>query len=180
MLEDKLLVWSFKRGSTEALRRIYEKYKKDLLALAVSLSNDTSFAEDAVHDVFVSFAQLGEGLKLRANLKGYLLTAVANRVCSIKRSKYQKTAHLEENDISDAACDRPESLAVCAEKYELISRALASLPYQQREVITLHLQGGVKFRTIAKSQGVSISTIQSRYRYGLDKLQSMLNGEVKK
>ncbi|MHC4476102.1 MAG: hypothetical protein ACYTEL_10680 [Planctomycetota bacterium] len=38
MLEDKLLVWDLKRGKHDALRRIYEKYKNELLALAITLS----------------------------------------------------------------------------------------------------------------------------------------------
>ncbi|MHC4095110.1 MAG: hypothetical protein ACYSWZ_08180 [Planctomycetota bacterium] len=37
----------------------------------------------------------------------------------------------------------------------------------------------MKFREIAKLQDVSTSTIQSRYRYGLDKLRSILDYEAK-
>lgn len=33
MLEDKLIIWEFNRGNRGILRRIYEKYKKDLMAL---------------------------------------------------------------------------------------------------------------------------------------------------
>jgi hypothetical protein len=36
----------------------------------------------------------------------------------------------------------------------------------------------MKFKAVAEFQGVSINTIQGRYRYGLDKLRSLLNGEV--
>jgi DNA-directed RNA polymerase specialized sigma24 family protein len=56
MVEDRLLIWKFKRGSQEALRRLYEKYKNDLLKLAVALLNDTNAADDVVQDVFVNFA----------------------------------------------------------------------------------------------------------------------------
>ncbi len=59
-----MLIWKFKCGSSDALCRIYEKYKKDLLRLAVILSNNSSDAEDIVHDVFVSFAQSAETLKM--------------------------------------------------------------------------------------------------------------------
>ena len=58
-----------------------------------------------------------------------------------------------------------------------MNNALAELPYEQREVVILHVQGGMKFRAIAKSRNVSINTIQSRYRYGLDKLRSLLNSD---
>lgn len=40
MLEDKLLLCRMKRGSSEALSRIYKRYKNDMLALALSLLYD--------------------------------------------------------------------------------------------------------------------------------------------
>ena len=98
MLEDRLLVWRYRRGNRDALRRIYEKYKNNLLALAVSLSNDVSLGEDAVHDVFVSFAQMGARLELRGSLKSYLSTCVANRVGRLKRAESQRAnGHAEAN-----------------------------------------------------------------------------------
>ena len=42
----------------------------------------------------------------------------------------------------------------------------------------LRLKANMKFRDIAKLQGTSISTVLGRYRYGLDRLRSTLNGEV--
>ncbi|UCD53656.1 MAG: hypothetical protein JSW27_17745 [Phycisphaerales bacterium] len=44
--------------------------------------------------------------------------------------------------------------------------------------MVLHLQVGMKFREIAVSQDVSINTVRSRYRYGLERLRSLLNGTV--
>jgi hypothetical protein len=49
MLEDKILVHKFNRASKNALHRIYEKYKNDLLGLAVTLLTERSAAEDVVH-----------------------------------------------------------------------------------------------------------------------------------
>jgi DNA-directed RNA polymerase specialized sigma24 family protein len=42
------------------------------------------------------------------------------------------------------------------------------------------LQSRMKFRQIARSQGVSVNTVMSRYRYGLDKLRSIIDGELEK
>jgi DNA-directed RNA polymerase specialized sigma24 family protein len=36
----------------------------------------------------------------------------------------------------------------------------------------------LRFKKIASMQSVSINTVQGRYRYGLDKLRSLLNGEM--
>ncbi|MCP4610359.1 MAG: hypothetical protein GY845_16735, partial [Planctomycetes bacterium] len=79
MIEDKLLKWKFKRGSREALQKIYEKYESYLLTLASALLNDVNTAEDVVHDTFVSFAQSPEKLKLEGSLKAYLATCLVNR-----------------------------------------------------------------------------------------------------
>ena len=179
MLEDKLLLLRFKRGSPDALRRIYEKYKDDLLALAIALSYDRAAAEDALHDVFVSLAQYAGKLRLRTSLKSYLSSCIANRVRNLKRAKSQQTVQLNEAEAFSKDCDRPDRLAMSAELCRGIEQAMAQLPYDQREIIILHLQSGMRFRTIAAAQGVSINTIQSRYRYGLDKLRSLLSVEVK-
>jgi DNA-directed RNA polymerase specialized sigma24 family protein len=44
--------------------------------------------------------------------------------------------------------------------------------------VTLHLYGELPFREIAEWQSTSIKTVQSRYQYGLNKLRSLLDGEV--
>ena len=63
MLKDKLLVLKCRRGSKDAMYRIYEKYKDDLVTLAAALLNDISSTEDIVHDVFVIFAQSAEKIQ---------------------------------------------------------------------------------------------------------------------
>ena len=42
----------------------------------------------------------------------------------------------------------------------------------------LRLKANMKFRDIARLQQTSLNTVLGRYRYGLDRLRSMLNGEV--
>ena len=85
MLEDRLLVWKFKHGSKDAFCRIYEKYRDDLLRLAVSLLNETDIAEDIVHDVFTLFISTVRQFQLTGNLKSYLATCVVNRARNMNR-----------------------------------------------------------------------------------------------
>ena len=181
MLEDRVLIWKFKSGSSDALCRIYEKYKKDLLRLAVVLSNNASDAEDIVHDVFVSFAQSTETLKLSGNLKSFLLTCVANRARNKNRAnQYRQTVGLDEAQAVASQSKTPEQWLICSEELRRWSDIMAQLPYEQREAVILHLRAGMKFRQIAQSQGVSVNTVKGRYRYGLTKLRSILNGEMEK
>ena len=180
MLEDRLLIWKLKSGNADALCRIYEKYQDDMLSIAINLLNDVGDAEDTVHDVFATFARSADNFRLTGSLKSYLATSVANRLRNISKQKHQQNVQLDKAELINSHSDGPMRLAMSAEEKQQVSNALTQLPYEQREVIILHLAENMKFRTIADSQDVSINTIQSRYRYGLNKLRTLLNSEVKK
>jgi RNA polymerase sigma-70 factor, ECF subfamily len=179
-LEDKLLIWRFNRGDCEAVRRIYEKYKHELVALAVALLKNTAAAEDVVHDVFVSFLQLRR-FRLTGSLKGYLATCVANAARNVIRAKSRHNqGSLDDAQPIAVSTNGPDCEAIFGEESRLLSRAILELPYEQREAVLLHIHGGMKFAAIAESQNISINTVLGRYRYGLEKLRSALNGEVQK
>lgn len=178
MFEDEMLLWKMKRGSSEALCRIYEKYKNDLLALAIALLHDVNTAEDVVHDVFVSFVQSIDTFRLTGSLKGYLLTCVANLSRDRNRAREKTPVKLRETDLAISDLRMPDQTVISTEELQRLRHAITKLPYEQREVVILHLQGRRTFRKIAALQGVSIGTIQSRYRYGLDKLRCLLDSEV--
>jgi RNA polymerase sigma factor (sigma-70 family) len=177
-MEDKLLIWKLKNGSNDALCRIYEKYEGHLLASAISLLYDVSSAEDVVHDVFVSFAQSADKLKLNGNLKGYLTRCVVNLARDKIRAAKRHRIRLNETNPDMSVLKQPSHAIIRDEEMDRLSQAMDCLPYEQQETIVLHLRGEMTFKAIAKSQGVSINTVCSRYRYGLDKLRSLLNGEV--
>lgn len=179
MLEDTLLIWRFKSGDGAALARIYDKYRVPLLRMATGLLNREHLAEDIVHDVFLRLARSPEKVRLSGNLRSFLATCVVNRVRNSNRSVRRQECDTTLAGVFGAGEDcGPEPWLIASERRTALNEALAGLPYEQREVVVLHLQGQMKFREIAKSQNVSINTVQSRYRYGLEKLRSLLDGEV--
>ena len=180
MLEDKLLLWQFKHGSSKSLERIYDKYETYLITVATALLNNTHAAEDVLHDFFVSFVTSTDQIKLEGNLKAYLAACVANLARNrIKRRQLESKALYDNNTIESDDLG-PDLLAIQKEETTTLNQAMSQLPYEQREVIVLHLQGNMKFTQIAKLRSTSVNTIRSRYRYGLDKLRSLLNSQVTK
>jgi RNA polymerase sigma-70 factor (ECF subfamily) len=179
MIEDELLKWKFKQGSTEALSCIYQKYLDDLLTLAVGLLNDPYEAEDVVQDVFVSFVKSAKNFKLRGSLKAYLATSVVNRVRDRIRKKRTKSLDRDRLE-ADIDVQGPDQSLIYSEQWQRLIRALDELPYKQREVILLRLKSEMRFKEIAKVQSVTVHTAMARYRCGLNRLRSSLNGEVGK
>ncbi|MHC4644418.1 MAG: RNA polymerase sigma factor [Planctomycetota bacterium] len=173
MSENRHLLKRLHRGDRDALRRIYEKYRTDLFTVAASLLHDVHASEDCLQDVFVSFADAAGSLNIRRNLKGYLISCVANRARDQLRKKPAALNYPEDADCPAAATD-PVRQAIGREESVRILEALAELPYEQREAFVLHVQAGMKFRQIARLQDVSIKTAHSRYRYAIGKLQALL------
>jgi RNA polymerase sigma-70 factor (ECF subfamily) len=179
-MEDKLLIWKFKRGSREALRRIYDKHHGHLLKLAVVLTGNVDTAEDIVQEVFVNFALSADRFSLTGSLKSYLITSTLNCVRNKRRdNKRRKLQNLNDAEQVPSVSRRPDQWAILSERLERLSCAMMSLPYEQREAITLRIEENMTFRRIARFQKTSISTVNGRYRYGIEKLRSLLNSEVK-
>ncbi len=181
MLEDRLLMWKYNRGNIDALPRIYAKYKDDLMTLATAFLYDKDVAEDVVHDVFVKFIRSCGKLKLTRTLKGYLTTSVVNNA----RNKNKAGPRRQETSLEQVApvvsdSNRPDLTAMFGEQSQRLADALRQIPYEQRKVLLLRLYSDLKFKAIAELERQSINTIQGQYRYGLDKLRSLLNSEVKR
>ena len=178
MIEDELLKLRLKLGRADGLRRIYEKYLDYLLSVAMAFVNDAQAAEDIVHDVFVSLARSATQFRLRGNLKHYLATCVANKARDRLRAGKRHAVRLEGRATPKAEASPPEDGLIYAEQARQIYEALSRVPYEQREVIALRIKAGMKFKEIAAQQGASVLAVQARYRRGMDKLRSILNGRL--
>jgi RNA polymerase sigma factor (sigma-70 family) len=143
---------------------------------AQSIKKPRSFVEDVVHDVFVNFAKTAGRFELSGGLKAYLSICVANRARDVNRSQSQREAQCADEVDPPTERPDPEAQTMCQEISAAIDNALTELPEEQREVVVLHLQCGLPFRRIAELRGISVNTATSRYRYGLEKLRTAVNG----
>ena len=179
MIEDKRLILGFKRGRPEALRQVYDKYKVGMLRYAVTLVGNSHTAEDIVHDVFVRFAQSADRIGLTGSLKSYLITSVLNGVRNHLRDGSRRgETTLDKADLLPCSQEGPQQWAILSEELMQLSEALQQLPYEQREVICSHMEMDLTFAQIAVLQKASVNTVKGRYRYGIEKLRSVLNGKV--
>ncbi|MCC7407965.1 MAG: sigma-70 family RNA polymerase sigma factor [Phycisphaeraceae bacterium] len=175
MPDDQLLLARLKNGDRQALACLYHRYKCDLLTLAVFLLADVAAAEDVLHDVFVTFAGAVRRLNVRGSLRSYLVSCIVNRARDEQRRRGRQTIGVEDFQVAPDTSG-PLDNAIELEDAGRLAQALAQLPYEQREVISLHLHGDLTFRQIGSQLGISINTTTSRYRYGLEKLRSLLAG----
>ena len=135
-------------------------------------------AEDVVQDFFVSFVKSVHSLKLDGDLKAYMAICVANLSRDRLRKGRREPASLDQDIEIASATGSPEQIAMAQEQAVVLNHALSQLPFDQREVIILHLHGRMKFTQIARDLDRSVNTVRSQYRYGILKLRDLLDCEV--
>jgi len=172
--EDRSLLRELNRGSREALRRIYRKYRCDLFTIAVSLLGDRDLAEDCLQDAFVRLAESAGRIRIAGNLKAYLASCVVNRARDQRRRERTRVGFPVEQLGGSIAAPSPAQRLIDDEQAAALLNAIGQLPSEQREVFVLHAQAGLAFRKIAALQKVSVRTVHSRHRYAVQKLRRLL------
>ncbi len=146
---------------------LYRAHGAALFRYALMILADREDAEDVVQHVFM--AALRAGREVATPLE-YLRRATRNECYSVLRARVRERTRLAgEDELLEVAGDQGDE----AERLAL-SRALASLPPDQREVVHLKVYEGCSFPEIAAILGVPANTAASRFRYGLEKLRLAL------
>ena len=151
---------------------LYERQSRGLLAYACSFTGSFASAEDALHHVFERL--LRGDIEIDGPPESYLYRAIRNASLNHLRSRSRETEwdnHMErrmETRSENRWFDSPPGMEGVG--LELQS-SLQELPAEQREVVLMHVWGGMTFEEIAAALGASPNTAASRYRYGLAKLR---------
>lgn len=164
-------------GRDEAFAQLIGSYGPPLFRAALALVGNRHDAEEVVQEVFVALVRSRERLAAVDNLRAYLFASV--RRASIRRLMSRKdqarALGVLANETPPASDCRP--LNPPDERGERLRAAVAQLPLEQREVITLKLDGELTFREIGELLDISQHTAASRYRYALERLR-LLMGEL--
>jgi RNA polymerase sigma-70 factor (ECF subfamily) len=171
MTDDKALIGRLKRGDQAALECIYVKYRPQLMATACSYHVDRHVAEDILHDVFLSFTKRITEFEINHSLYGYLRAGILNGIRDMIRRRSRQETGMIRNALSDEIIHSPHECSVQSEEVNLAEKLLHTLSEPQREVVRLRIRQGLKFKDIARVQGVSSSTARGRYRYGISHMR---------
>lgn len=170
---DSLLLNALAAGSEAAFEDVYNRFAPALLRAGAGVSGSRVSAEDAVQEAFVALVKIGTRVREIRNLRAYLFTAVIR--AARKKSRDREPALRLDVDLPATALPSSEADSAAPASSERLERALQSLPLEQREVVTLHFDGGLTFDEIADALSISVNTASSRYRYAMEKLRTALS-----
>lgn len=177
---DVELLHAIARGDEGALARLYDAYRVILFGLLVRILNSREEAEDILQEVFLQvWRRAGDFDEKRGRPFTWLVTLTRSRAIDRLRllAARQRLATAAERDQPEEASDA-FSDTVRSGQREIVRRALAELPEEQRHTLMLAYFEGLTQSEIASKLGAPLGTIKTRMRSGMIKLRTLLGTQL--
>ncbi len=164
-----------KKGDKQGLKEIFDLLYTPLCLFSQKIVGGIDIAEDIVQDVFISFWENRNYLKVKSNLSSYLYKTVRNRSLNyVRDNKIKTTEWIDEyeniySDITDKNDLKEELL-------NKIEAAVNELPPGSRKVFKSIVMDGLSYKAAAEHHKISINTIKSQLKRATRMLSEKLDG----
>ncbi|MEK6282868.1 MAG: sigma-70 family RNA polymerase sigma factor [Acidobacteriota bacterium] len=174
------LLHAVARGDEAALARLYDQYRVILFGLLMRILGNREEAEDVLQDVFIQvWRRAADFDEKRGKPFTWLVTLARSRAIDRLRllGARQRLADAagkdQTEDVSDALAD-----TIHSGQREIVQRALAELPEEQKQALVLAYYDGLTQSEIASQLGTPLGTIKTRMRSGMTKLRALLGTQL--
>jgi RNA polymerase sigma-70 factor (ECF subfamily) len=158
-----------------ALAELYDRYGRVAYGLALRVLRDSSLAEDAVQEAFLTvWRSAGAFAADRGKPRTWILTLVHHRAVDlVRREQRRRVPEIDEE--RELAGSTAEEEATLRDRRRAVQKALGQLPADQREALELAYYGGLTQSELAEQLRVPLGTIKSRMFAGLRRLGDLLD-----
>ena len=172
------LIAKVARGDQEAFSKLYDQSSPQIYGLILRMVRQPQIAEEVTLDVYVQVWKQAHSYDSdRGTVMGWLLTIARTRAIDQLRSgKLKRTSMtgIEEMNQLPSEIATPEEQSSGRQWAEMVRKALASLPSEQREAIVLAYFDGYSQTEISVKLGIPLGTIKTRIRIAMIKLRDAL------
>ena len=175
-IDDRELVRRVLAGQTDDFRVLVDRHQQSIFRFASGFVGNREEAQDVTQETFLAaFANLSAYDSSRAAFSTWLFTIARNRCVNLLKQR-RPIVHNELDSIGDIASVDP---IVSQELSQLLDRALAALPVEQRSAFVLAEIEELPYDEIARIEQTSLGTVKSRIHRAKQRLQSLLDPVVK-
>ncbi|MGB8224195.1 MAG: sigma-70 family RNA polymerase sigma factor [Polyangiales bacterium] len=153
-------------GNHRAFELLVERHASAVLRLTTMMTGNSASGEDALQQAFLSAFRNASSFRAEASVRTWLLT-IARHTAYRFRAKQAREAPFEEPLMKlglDAGwgSDNPESLAMAAERDEMLHHALRTLSSDDQEVLVLRDMEGLSGAEAAQILEINERALKSR------------------
>lgn len=175
-MDDVALLARVAAGDQAALGDLYDRYGRQVYALALRMLADGAAAEDVTQDVFVKLWRNAARFDPERGRAGsWILHMAYTTTVDLVRARRKampgrfETPADEPDPTADTA-DHAETAVMGAQ----VKTALMRLPPEQRQALELAYFGALSHQEIAGRLGIPLGTVKGRVRLGLEALRQFL------
>lgn len=159
------LVNQAKAGDVAAFAELYRSVYQSLYRMALYTLKNSHDAEDAVSDAVTdAWAQIGT-LRQEEAFSGWIFRILSNK-CRRKLKEYLNKPQELPEDLCAFGGNTEENMDVRS--------AFAKLDSEERMILSLHIFGGYSSREIGEALQMKDSTVRSRQKRALEKMETYL------
>jgi len=170
---DETLMARAADGDRACLELLVRRHATPLLTFLARLSGDRHRAEELFQEVFLAVWVKRRLYQHPRPFKPWLYAIALNKHRAAYRGRPAPSAPLTEGGPADEA-GSPVDAVTAAETADIVGRAVARLPEQQRAVVTLRVWEGLPYARIAEIVECSEATVRSHMHHGLAALRKQL------
>ena len=154
-------------GDKEAFTYICNELKQPVFTIACRIVQSKEIAEDVTQNVFLKLFVSPPDASIN-NPRAWIFQMTRNLAIDALRKK--QSANLEEVEL--VAEDEMNAIAMRID----IESAIRKLPCDEREIVSLHLNGDLHFIEISRMIGLSVPATYRKYRKAIKVLRELLSG----
>jgi RNA polymerase sigma-70 factor (ECF subfamily) len=174
--DDGALLARLTARDPEALRDAYAQHGSIVFAVAVRLLRDHQLAEECTQDVFMTLWRNAQSIDpRRARLTTWLYVVTRNHAIALDRRRRARPATPVADVPDPGTAPDPAELTAQGDDTRRIAEALATLPREQLDVMTLAYFESLTQAEIAARLDLPLGTVKSRARLALDRLRTILD-----
>lgn len=168
-LRKKLL--ALQSGDNAAFEEIYEHLKTPMYTIILRITQDHALSEDILQEVFLKLYQSPPKPPIEKP-RAYLFQTARNLAIDSmrKRSRLIDMESIEQRHIYLPADDNTLRMDV--------DHAINALPLQERQIVSLHINGELTFREVAGMLDIPLGTALWKYQKAIKRLRSNLSGGI--
>ncbi|MFT3950059.1 MAG: sigma-70 family RNA polymerase sigma factor [Agriterribacter sp.] len=168
-----LLQEAIGRGDKASFESLFHLRHHQVGALVLKLTGSIIQAEEITQEIFIIIWNRREELTEVKNFDAWLLTITRNHTFNFIRNQIREHKRLAEWQRlqvgEEMTSEQLES------KYDLMEKALANLPPQQRKVFLLGRFQGLKYREIAQKMNISNDTVKEYLKHARSNIHKFLS-----
>jgi RNA polymerase sigma-70 factor (ECF subfamily) len=169
---DEALMLAYAQGDATAFETLYGRYRQPLYGYFIRHVSDEPTANDLYQGCWEKVIKGRRRYRDRSPFRAWLFHIAHNHLIDHYRA-HREAAPLPET-LADSPDHEPPNAVDEADRRAAFRAALAGLPVEQREALSLRLDAGLSQAEVARITGVGKETVKSRLRYGIRKLREVL------